>query len=363
MKINSIQYLRAIAAILVVYCHAIDIQKLFGISEQQHFYFLQNFGAIGVDIFFIISGFIISYVSFNMEGKDGGALFLKKRLLRINPSYYLVSILVLLLNYFSKTNYSFPKEQAIKTFTILPIFETGYVFTYPIIVVGWTLAFEWLFYLFFVVLIFLKIRKRAIALVLIISALTLLSFLPGKNIQLTFISNPILWEFCFGVLIAMLYKYCNIGKGIAWLFLATGIFCYLLLIYFGYSGVSEATYILAGRYTWLRVGIWGIPSAILVIGFLYLEKSKAISFNNRTMLFLGDASFAIYLVHPRSLEWLYDTIKKFPALLHFLSMDVFVILLVTLSTLIGIVYYSVVEKRLNKYFTGLLKSKQNSKLQ
>jgi exopolysaccharide production protein ExoZ len=80
MKLNSIQYLRAIASILVVYCHAIDIQVYFGISRQQNFYYLQNFGAIGVDLFFVISGFIITYVSRNVLADiPSTKIFLQKR--------------------------------------------------------------------------------------------------------------------------------------------------------------------------------------------------------------------------------------------------------------------------------------------
>ena len=360
MKINSIQYLRAIAAILVVYCHTIDTQKLLGISEQQHFYYLQNFGAIGVDIFFIISGFIISYVSFNTKGKQDGFLFLKKRLLRINPSYYLVSALVLLINYFSKPDYILPWKSVIKTITILPVFDTGKVFVEPVIMIGWTLAFEWLFYLVFAALIFMKVKNRAIILVIIMSSLTLLSFLPDKNIQLTFISNPILWEFCFGVMIAILYKNCNINKGWAMFLLSCGLLSYILLIFIGYSGASEATYILAGQYAWLRVLIWGLPSAMIVTGLIYLDRSGKMSFNNRVMLFLGEASFAIYLVHPNSLQWFYNMIKKFPLLLKSLSMDLLVVLFISGSILIGALWFLLVEKPLNNYLSRVFLRKSIS---
>jgi peptidoglycan/LPS O-acetylase OafA/YrhL len=75
MKINSIQYLRAIAATLVVYVHSLNFIGN-GNSNQANFYFLKNFGAIGVDLFFVISGFIITYVSDNFNGfKDFKTFF------------------------------------------------------------------------------------------------------------------------------------------------------------------------------------------------------------------------------------------------------------------------------------------------
>jgi peptidoglycan/LPS O-acetylase OafA/YrhL len=96
MKINSIQYLRAIAAILVVYAHSLNFIGN-GNSIQANFYYLKNFGAIGVDIFFVISGFIITYVSYNLNGLNDFIVFIKKRFVRINPTYYFASTLALIL--------------------------------------------------------------------------------------------------------------------------------------------------------------------------------------------------------------------------------------------------------------------------
>ncbi|MDP4247265.1 MAG: acyltransferase family protein, partial [Bacteroidota bacterium] len=89
MKYQSIQFLRAMAALFVVYAHSIDLQMKYAISGEQHFFHLQNFGAIGVDIFFILSGFIISYTARSDSGLKAGRRFLLKRFLRINPVYYI----------------------------------------------------------------------------------------------------------------------------------------------------------------------------------------------------------------------------------------------------------------------------------
>src|SRR4051812_12308594 len=100
MRLNSIQFLRALAVLLVVYVHAAD-KHLSAASFQQNFYFLKNFGAIGVDIFFNISGFIISYVASKYMGLWEGLGFLKKRFFRINPVYYLASLALLALLLFT----------------------------------------------------------------------------------------------------------------------------------------------------------------------------------------------------------------------------------------------------------------------
>ena len=62
-KNDGLQILRAIAAFLVVYAHGIDVIAAHGTPKQIGFYYLANFGACGVDIFFPISGFILSTVT------------------------------------------------------------------------------------------------------------------------------------------------------------------------------------------------------------------------------------------------------------------------------------------------------------
>ena len=205
-RLNSLQYLRAIAALLVVYSHAISFIGS-GNSFQTNFYYLRSFGAIGVDIFFIISGFIIAYISNDFLGKNKTKKFLIKRIIRINPSYYLISIIALLLRFISKSEIKFPFEELVKTFTILPIFDYGEKFWKPILYVGWTLAFEWYFYLFYAILIFFKIRNKSIVIIVTFIILVLLGIIfPNKNIQYKFITNPLVLEFCLGVLLATFYK-------------------------------------------------------------------------------------------------------------------------------------------------------------
>jgi peptidoglycan/LPS O-acetylase OafA/YrhL len=147
--LKSIQYLRAIAALLVVYCHAIDCQIQFGTSTQQKFYYLENFGAIGVDIFFIISGFIISYITATASKQLTIKEFLKRRFIRIVPIYYLVTAILFIIFLFNSA-YHVEYSSVLKSLTILPVFDSGISFWYPILFIGWTLSFEW-FFIFYIV--------------------------------------------------------------------------------------------------------------------------------------------------------------------------------------------------------------------
>lgn len=353
MKLLSIQYLRAIAVLLVVYCHAIDIQMEFGVSKQQNFYYLQNFGAIGVDIFFAISGFIIAYIAQDSVGPKQATDFIKKRFIRINPSYYFASIFALILILLSHQHYLW---LVIKTITIIPIFDYGKIFWPPLLSIGWTLGFEWFFYLIYAILIYFSIKKKSAYLILILGTLTLLGFIfPFKEIHYTFITNPITWEFCFGVLIAYLYRRITISLNLAVLLLSVGLAVFLLNIFFGYGDLSEAPNILAGKYCWQRVFQWGVASALIVCGTLFIEKKLGVrTFKNKTLTLIGDASYSIYLIHYLFFMALDLLFKKIQFQSYGINSDLLIALLVIVATIIGIVYYKFVEKFLIKKFSQII---------
>jgi exopolysaccharide production protein ExoZ len=98
-RLNGIQLLRAIAVLLVIHCHILDRQIATGGSIQQSFFYLQDFGASGVDIFFVISGFIITLVAHPFARMEQGLPFFIKRILRVVPLYWLVSLLSAFLFY------------------------------------------------------------------------------------------------------------------------------------------------------------------------------------------------------------------------------------------------------------------------
>ena len=129
LKIESIQLLRFISAFLIITIHL-----------------GYNFGHIGVDIFFIISGFIITYVS-----QINSSQFFIKRFIRVIPIYWLVIFIFFIsLNLFpnlfdlSKPNIIY----LLKSIFFIPFnnLNTGH---YPIVIYGWTLNYEIYFYLIF----------------------------------------------------------------------------------------------------------------------------------------------------------------------------------------------------------------------
>jgi exopolysaccharide production protein ExoZ len=308
MKLNSIQFLRAIAALLVVYEHSILAQSNFTESWQQNFYNLNHFGCIGVDLFFVISGFIINYVANKNLGFKETIKFLTKRFYRINPVYYVATLLLFstywlflqLINVPYNVSLQKTINSAIDSLLLIPTSINIESFT-PLLNVGWTLAFEWLFYIIFSVLILFKVQQKAfflpcLMLVLIFSGL----LLKPNDLRLIFLTNPIMLDFALGVIICQIYlKQSKVSAKIAITCLVVGLCSYALLIRFGFGNVWHYAGVIDGKSSLSRFLFWGIPSSCIVAGCVFLEQNAQLSrlFNNKLMLLLGNASYSIYLIH------------------------------------------------------------------
>lgn len=350
-KINSIQYLRAIAAILVVYAHCLNFVGS-GNSYQASFYRLKSFGAIGVDIFFVISGFIIAYVSTKLSGPKDTLGFIKKRFVRINPTYYVASILALILRFISKPHDPFPNEEVLKTITVIPLFDKGNMVWKPILYVGWTLAYEWLFYLMFSILLLLSVKRKNMTLVIVFAVTSIIGYLlPIDNIQYNFLTSAIVLEFCMGVIIASMVAQTkgNINSIYPWLALIIGLIWYGFIIRYGYGLYAEGKSNKIPVYYWNRFFIWGIPSALIVFGVIFLEQNGKMSFNNKTLLLLGDASFSIYLIHTIFISF----VNKFLNYVQFIPLDILVLCAATMGIIVSVVYYKVIEVPLLRYFNSI----------
>jgi peptidoglycan/LPS O-acetylase OafA/YrhL len=166
--IKSIQILRAIAALGVVYTHC----ATGGFN-------IKNTGAWGVDIFFIISGFIIAYIV-SKDTKN----FMIKRIFRVVPLYFIATFLVIIVavifpDLVHSTRIS--SERIIKSLFFIP-YKDEFKESVPILGQGWTLRFEMFFYLTMAICIFLVKNKKYLA---IICSAVLIGFLLILNMVKT----------------------------------------------------------------------------------------------------------------------------------------------------------------------------------
>ena len=146
--LQGIQCLRAVAALLVVFLHAVECQEKYGRGTLPWVATLNT--SFGVDIFFVISGLIMVLVTDGrMNGLSGAAVFLRKRLIRIVPPYWFYTTVIVataLLVPQAFDRFRIDVLHVVQSYLFLPAPNpAGQVL--PVLIVGWTLCYEMYFYL------------------------------------------------------------------------------------------------------------------------------------------------------------------------------------------------------------------------
>jgi len=260
----SIQYLRGISALAVVYFH------LYQTTGQQ-----------GVAVFFVISGFIMIDIM-NKKHRNFFSFF-KARFLRVAPLYYLLILLTLLLG----IAYDPTIQRIIQSFTFTALGS--------VLPVGWTLTFEFIFYTLvsISILIFQKMIYRLIFLFisLAIGDYLLNYILVSRNYEY----GNYFWFFIFGM--GSFYIIKNIQL-IPQIFKNKYLLLFILMI--------STIYLFLGNYLGLSYYIDDVnhylynnlvASFLIVTSILILEIEQKWSFQNKILILLGNASYSIYLTH------------------------------------------------------------------
>lgn len=278
--IHSVQLLRSVAASLVVLFHT---HQAFAARVSSPLFadesYLFAFGAVGVHVFFVISGFIMVATSFRGAAPFRVNLFLKRRLLRIYPIYWLCAAGYLLVHVIIGLPYGLSARDVIGALVLWPVDAP------KIIGPAWTLAYEMFFYICFGLAMTIGLNRGLIALsgsfFILIAAGTLIS---GKGIALGLITNPLLLEFLAGSAIGWLAHNGLLPRrhGIVIAVIALGLFA--LGIAAGYDRVPN-------------VVAWGVPSALLVLGLVSWESGRKLPPFWQVVARLGDSSYVLYLIH------------------------------------------------------------------
>ncbi len=311
-KIEIIQVLRFFAAFSVMMVHLPII----------------GFGIWGVDIFFVISGFIMMYVTENNQKN-----FLIKRIIRIVPLYWILTLGVFSIAIFypdllNNTTANF--EHLIKSLFFIPFDKNGSGH-FPILFLGWTLNFEIIFYILFSIsLIFSKKNKLILSSVFIVLFLLFNSFLSDKYFISASYFDFIFFEFIFGMAAFVIWKKFK-DK------IPLNLFNHLIFLLF----LFLTTFILNYFYT-IRSISYGVPAFILLIYFLFFLNDKRFP---KIFVTLGDASYCIYLLHPYIVQSFY---KIFEIGKHGLIIESFFTMIIAiLVCLISILIYKLIELPIN----------------
>jgi exopolysaccharide production protein ExoZ len=255
---RSIQVLRGVAATAVVVHHAYVLANPNSAARV---------GAAGVDLFFVISGFIMATVA----TERSPAQFLADRAWRIFPLWFMALAPWLIL----KSN-DWPTILA--SLTLWPVWGNGLYA--PALGVGWSLCFEMLFYAAFAI----ALAKKAV-IPLAIFALALVMSPSTTSALVSYIGSPIILEFLAGVAIARLPTCERVAIP-------------LVLLALVWVAIAPVDYFDAvnGSRVFPRLIGWGIPAALIVYSARSLEHHFGRAFN--VPILIGDSSYAIYLFHP-----------------------------------------------------------------
>lgn len=276
-KVLGIQWLRAIAALMVINAHV-----EFAIPNEHLPMFLRGgpYFGMGVDIFFVISGFVI-FCSIEKASNPGN--FLSRRMVRILPVYYVMTLAALIMGYPSSLNALW------NSFLFLPLLDKD-EFTSPVVGIGWTLCYEFYFYLLVAMFVLTRQRSRLVAVGGLLASVALL-WLSGHHVAIEFLFSPLLLEFGFGILLFKLWRrgaLKNCYSGV--LLIGAGA---VLTLLFRSPGATLPEVDIAHNLA--RIWRVGFPAALLVAGVVACEEwiRKLPDWLSN----LGAASYSLYLVH------------------------------------------------------------------
>jgi exopolysaccharide production protein ExoZ len=312
MKLRTVQMLRAIAALAVLVCHLHSIESTKAVGTPLISELWIN-GAAGVDLFFVISGFIMVWVAGEGPlGPKAASQFLFARIARIYPLWWLFAG-AMALYFFATYGQAWDPERIgggldegvthlVKSVFLLPQAE------HPVLGVGWTLVHEMYFYVVFALMVLLVPAKyRLLALlvwgiVVASGAVAGLSDKTAKNfVELAF--YPMSIQFLLGALTAYAVKagWRKLAPFTAVLGLVSLIVVFVTFN-FKTGGALVAPFELAdpSAFTlgWGRTLMFGIPAALLLHGLVCLELDKGIGRYIPTLAVrIGDWSYALYLCH------------------------------------------------------------------
>ncbi len=290
ININSIQVLRGIASLLVLLFHlTVYSNQYFKFSFLNNFF---NFGKYGVDVFFVLSGFIISYTSIREFCNLKKIFpFIIRRIIRIFPTYWIVISLLFLMQLLFPSFYNvhtlFSGEFILSAYLLFPSY-TMYNAVY------WTLSYE-LFYYGLFTMCFILPQKNMIALFFIIYTIVLFLIpLSGHSFEnlntwKMIITSPLNVEFFAGVLCSVIVLKMPLKLAIP-LIVSGG----LLFLTSGICSNNGLTTIFSNSFD--RVLFFGFPSTLIILGMVKYEMNVKIKIP-RILILLGESSYTLYLFH------------------------------------------------------------------
>lgn len=327
--LNSIQYLRAIAALMVVY-HHVEVQFERIAPAGQHLP-LAWLGAAGVDIFFVVSGLLMW--STTAGRNTGPGTFMLRRIRRIAPLYWCVTLAVAALAW------AVPRLFVSTKFDVTHLVASLFFIPYPsplqpehlwpVLVPGWTLNYEMFFYAVFSLCLLAPERLRFVGILGILAALVLAgAALQPQSSYAAFFTHPIMLGFAFGIVVARFSERAGVPPLPAWALIVAG-------------GALVAS-------SRIEHGLaWSFGSMLVVLGFVSLEAAGRMG--KSFLLDIGNASYSIYLTHVLVLPGVAKAFAVLGSVDNPATAMLFVVASMAVATAVGLLVYRLVEAPIDRY--------------
>lgn len=344
-SIEGLQYLRGVAALMVVFFHSRSYFSSY--PEWTHL------GARGVDIFFVISGFIMAYTTRNISADtspiQASLSFLSKRVIRVVPMYWLALLWTssaYWLHWIASshslgdlsTNLSSDMIEIFKDFAFIPHFsidedEQGEVF--PILIQGWTLNYEMFFYALFALCLLHRQTRLISASLILMTLFATGRFISSKEVFTVFYTSASLVEFVIGIIVFEIYmktRHMEFGR------YGAIVFCV-----FGFLVLNDGSHV-------NNKLVMGVGAALIVWSFIQVFRDVRV----KALKVLGDASYSIYLFHATAFGGVRAIIKDVGlGSSGFFNAFIIIMSQVIVGVIIGIAIYYLVEKPLLKSLRNL----------
>lgn len=272
-NIHNLQIIRGVASTSVVYFHV-------GSTS--------NFGAFGVDVFFVLSGFVIAMLVNNGQSP---ANFLLARLCRIVPLYWLMTIGLFLAASIAPTilnSATANLEQLYKSLFFIPFFRANGDM-YPLLGVGWTLNYEMMFYgCVFCTIYFFRNNWIKVTTLIFLGGYLFLGYAFEHKLINSFFGSCLIFEFLFGIYAFKVFDSQKLQALPQSFLIFIGACAYVLMAVTESSGIMNN-----------RLALFGIPAVFLIIAAVELERKqiRPIGKIRSILTSIGDASYATYLSH------------------------------------------------------------------
>jgi exopolysaccharide production protein ExoZ len=286
--VTAIQMLRGVAASMVVFVH-IDSE----LTRVRLPPLGSGWLASGVDIFFVISGFIM-WTSVERRGGMSARAFLRDRLIRIVPLYWTITALVLIVALLAPqlvNSAAVRPWHVLASFLFLPARHPLFHNFWPLLIPGWSLNYEMLFYGIFALSLVVSSTSSSMRFLVITAVFSVVlgfaELSKGSIDVMNFYGRSISLEFLAGIALAILCRSRRVRPS----------YGYLLIIGFGFFSLASGT--LVGT----NIGTTLMAATLIVGGAVFLPPLRANPLSR-----LGDASYSLYLTHGialSALAWLW----------------------------------------------------------